>query len=180
MAKAGIFSNSLFYFTKDQEGQFTAPKDLPRHTLMMIANHDVATFNAWWHESDLEQRQQLQLFISSDSCAQAKRQRQQDKSNLLIWLAKYSTGKAALHVESDAKLIYQALTLVLASSHVELLTLQLDDLADEYLPVNIPGTDQEYPNWRRRLSKNSKQLLANEVFFSQLTNTRKQIKLTIT
>lgn len=176
LASAGIFSNSLFYFSKDQDGQFTAPENLPQHTLMMIANHDVATFNAWWHESDLEQRQQLHLFTDNEQFTHAQHQRKQDKVNLLIWLGNYSANKTALHADSDAKLVYQALVLVLAKSKVALLTLQLDDLAQEYLPVNIPGTDSEYPNWRRRLSKSSKQLLANNIFFSQLAETRKQAK----
>ena len=30
---------------------------------------------------------------------------------------------------------------------------QLDDLSLETLPVNLPGTSTEYPNWRRRLGR---------------------------
>jgi len=176
LANAGIFSNSLFYFSKDQDGQFTAPEHFPQQTLMMIANHDVATFNAWWHASDLQQRQQLQLFTDNEQFALEQRQRKQDKVNLLIWLVNYSANKTTLHADSDANQVYQALALVLANSTVALLTLQLDDLSQENLPVNIPGTDREYPNWRRRLSKNSKQLMANNMFFSQLAETRKQAK----
>jgi 4-alpha-glucanotransferase len=176
LANAGIFSNSLFYFCKGQDGQFTSPQHFPQHTLMMIANHDVATFNAWWHERDLPQRQQLRLFTDNEQFDLEQRQRKQDKVNLLIWLANYSTCKTAFHVDSDAKLVYQALTLVLANSAAALLTLQLDDLAQESLPVNIPGTDREYPNWRRRLSISTKELMVNNLFLSQLNETRKQLK----
>jgi 4-alpha-glucanotransferase len=176
LANAGVFSNSLFYFSKNQDGQFTAPEHLPEHTLMMIANHDVATFTAWWLESDLEQRQQLHLFTAREQFELAKSQRKQDKVNLLIWLSNYSLNKTSLSPESDAQLVYQALVLVLASSKVSLLTLQLDDLAEESLPVNIPGTDSEYPNWRRRLSKNSKQILTSNMFLSQLAKNRQQAK----
>jgi 4-alpha-glucanotransferase len=31
------------------------------------------------------------------------------------------------------------------------LSVQLDDLAGADLPINIPGTHTEYPNWRRKL-----------------------------
>ena len=173
LKNAGIFSNSLFYFSKDQNGLFTAPEHFPQHTLMMIANHDVAPFTAWWLESDLEQRQQLHLFSDNEQFVHAQRQRKQDKVNLLVWLSNYSLNKKSFYADSDAKLVYQALALVLASSKVALLTLQLDDLALEYLPVNIPGTDSEYPNWRRRLSQNSKQILANNAFLRQLAKNRK-------
>ncbi|NBI54308.1 4-alpha-glucanotransferase, partial [Photobacterium alginatilyticum] len=33
-----------------------------------------------------------------------------------------------------------------------LLSLQLEDWLEMDLPVNIPGTVDEYPNWRRKLS----------------------------
>jgi 4-alpha-glucanotransferase len=29
--------------------------------------------------------------------------------------------------------------------------IQADDLAEEIAPLNVPGTDKEYPNWRRRI-----------------------------
>ena len=38
-----------------------------------------------------------------------------------------------------------------ARSRSQLLSVQLDDLALLELPVNIPGTSSEYPNWRRKL-----------------------------
>ncbi|GAB7205291.1 hypothetical protein OS21_17810 [Dickeya oryzae] len=41
----------------------------------------------------------------------------------------------------------------LADSASALLGLQLEDWLDMATPVNVPGTDQEYPNWRRKLSR---------------------------
>jgi 4-alpha-glucanotransferase len=32
---------------------------------------------------------------------------------------------------------------------------QTDDLTQETEPLNVPGTDRERPNWRRRLSVNT-------------------------
>ena len=55
-------------------------------------------------------------------------------------------------VKNDAESIYRAVVLTLATTKAQFLCLQLDDLSGETLAVNIPGTDQEYPNWRRRLS----------------------------
>ena len=39
----------------------------------------------------------------------------------------------------------------LARSPVRLLLVQLDDLTEEGEQLNLPGTDTERPNWRRRL-----------------------------
>ncbi|WP_283206411.1 4-alpha-glucanotransferase, partial [Pseudoalteromonas piscicida] len=56
--------------------------------------------------------------------------------------------------------MYQALINLLAKAPAKMLTIQFDDLDEHKLPVNIPGTDQEYPNWRRRLNQTSAQIMA--------------------
>jgi glycogen operon protein len=39
-----------------------------------------------------------------------------------------------------------------AKSPCALMLVQADDLSEESEPLNVPGTDKERPNWRRRLS----------------------------
>jgi glycogen operon protein len=39
-----------------------------------------------------------------------------------------------------------------ASAPSAVMLIQADDLSEETEPLNVPGTDKEYPNWRRRLS----------------------------
>jgi len=38
---------------------------------------------------------------------------------------------------------------------------QVDDLAGEAVAVNLPGTDRERPNWRRKLALNLDDLFEN-------------------
>ena len=40
----------------------------------------------------------------------------------------------------------------MAKGKAALLSLQLEDWLQMDMPVNIPGTCDEYPNWRRKLS----------------------------
>ena len=44
-----------------------------------------------------------------------------------------------------------ALHRFLASTPSMLVVAQADDLVGETTAINLPGTDQERPNWRRRL-----------------------------
>jgi 4-alpha-glucanotransferase len=44
------------------------------------------------------------------------------------------------------------LHLYLARSATALVAVQIEDLLGETLPVNVPGTDRQYPNWQRRVS----------------------------
>ena len=39
----------------------------------------------------------------------------------------------------------------LARTPARIVVLQLEDALGETTPVNVPGTDREYPNWRRKL-----------------------------
>ena len=40
---------------------------------------------------------------------------------------------------------------------------QVDDLAGEEVGVNLPGTDMERPNWRRRISRPVERLFEGEL-----------------
>jgi glycogen operon protein len=50
----------------------------------------------------------------------------------------------------------------LGASSAKVALAQLDDLAAEQEPINIPGTTTEHPNWRRRLARPVKEIFASE------------------
>ncbi|SFD12294.1 4-alpha-glucanotransferase [Pseudoalteromonas denitrificans] len=174
LSDSHIYSNLLFYFEKNHLGEFIAPHEFTPHSLMMVANHDVPTFKAWWQQSDLMLRNNLNLFESKELFENAKRERVSDKTKLINWLNQYSNQKVQTNFnnQSDYKYIYQNLLIVLAHSPIKLLTVQLDDLDGNALPVNIPGTDKQYPNWRRRLSNSPSKLFSENEFFNQINRAR--------
>src|SRR6202035_1784509 len=51
----------------------------------------------------------------------------------------------------------------LAQAPSALVIAQADDLAGERSAVNLPGTDQERPNWRRRLAPDIEELFAGDM-----------------
>ena len=48
--------------------------------------------------------------------------------------------------------IGEAVHAFLASSRARLMLVQIEDIAGEVEQANLPGTTNEHPNWRRRLS----------------------------
>jgi 4-alpha-glucanotransferase len=56
----------------------------------------------------------------------------------------------------------EALQLHLAAGGSTLLSVQLEDWLEMDKPVNIPGTVDEYPNWRRKLAINLDDIFAQE------------------
>jgi 4-alpha-glucanotransferase len=173
MAEAEAYSNLLFYFEKNEHGHFRPISQLNNQALLMIANHDVPPFAHWWHGDDLALRSELKLFETEHHYHDALNQRKNDKRNLYQWLSENNPDLAQQDITTQtAQQIYRLLSLTLAGSQVRLLSLQLDDFDNNVAPVNIPGTDKEYPNWRRRLSKPIQELLADKVFFSALQEKR--------
>ena len=54
---------------------------------------------------------------------------------------------------------------------------QLEDWLEMDKPVNIPGTSTEYPNWRRKLSRNINDIFSNpnlEALARRMTAAREQ------
>ena len=57
-----------------------------------------------------------------------------------------------------------ALHLYLARSATALVALQIEDLLGMTEPVNVPGTDQEYPNWQRKVSADIEDMAAPRIW----------------
>lgn len=53
--------------------------------------------------------------------------------------------------ETDDTSIVLAAYRFLARSPARIVMLQIEDAIGERSPVNVPGTNREYPNWRRSL-----------------------------
>ena len=158
LAASGIYSNSLFYFEKQHDGEFLPLQELPKHCLIMIANHDVPPFCGWWQTDDLDIKRQYQL-IDDQQYQQQLHERQQEKQRLLRFIQLHSAEQ--LSETSDAMCVYGELAKALAHSETRLFALQLDDLDKQTYPVNIPGTNTEYPNWRRVLTHSSNAIFKN-------------------
>ncbi|QPB85246.1 4-alpha-glucanotransferase [Pseudoalteromonas rubra] len=172
MSDANLYGNILMYFAKDQQGHFKPSEQYRADTLLMVANHDVAPFNAWWTHNDILLRKDYQL-CSEQEATQMSMAREDDKAKLLTWLG--ANDISAAQQGSDVHSIYGAVLKKLAASPSKLLAVQLDDLEQQQLPVNIPGTDREYPNWRRRLTTPAEQTLEqNSHLMAEIKRIREQ------
>jgi 4-alpha-glucanotransferase len=158
LSRSGIFSNSLFYFEKQQNNEFIEVHDLAPHCLLMIANHDVPPFTGWWQHDDLKIKLHYKL-LDEQQLATQRAQRVQEQQCLLRFINR--TEHTALSINASAITVYSKLAQCLAGAPSQLFTLQLDDLDQQRYPVNIPGTDTQYPNWRRVLTHTCEDIFNN-------------------
>lgn len=160
-----IYGNRVLYFDEYLDGRLIEPGNKQPDALFMVTNHDVPTLTDWWSGDDLHRRRRLGL-IDSDEALQGQLEgRRRHRERLLEWLAGCALLPAdrsgdGVDREFDMALC-QALHQAAARGASRLVLLQLEDLQLLREPVNIPGTNREYPNWRRKQQFNTADIFAD-------------------
>ena len=153
-----MLSYRILYFEKDwHQGTIKPPADFPYYALCTAGSHDLPTLRGFWQESDLELREQLDLFPSDEFRQQQRQIRQRDRLEILAALKRENllAGEAinGSHGGEDfGSELARSIQRYLARSGSMLLMVQLEDLLSQAKQVNVPGTINEYPNWRVKLS----------------------------
>lgn len=156
LAQYGVFSYRVFMFEKAPDGGFLSPSHYPTHSLSALVTHDMPTLKGYWHCDDLVLGRELGLYPDDDVLAGLYASRHDDKQRILDsvdWHGWLNEGQSRWADNSEMNTsLNQGLQLHLAAGSSALLSLQLEDWLEMDRPVNVPGTFNEYPNWRRKLS----------------------------
>ena len=153
MPEFGLYHYKVLLFEK-LDGRFRRPDEYLRRALATATTHDLPTLRSYWEGRDIELRQRLHLYPSAEVEGEVIRERQRDRTLLLEALEAIGLRPVQPATPQDAFTaeLAHALHLYLARSATALVAVQIEDLLGETLPVNVPGTDREYPNWQRRVS----------------------------
>ena len=86
--------------------------------------------------------------------------RARDRQSLLEALKEQGLAPAtpASPDEPFSPELARAIHVYLARTSAILAAVQIEDLLGMVDPVNVPGTDQEYPNWQRKITQDIEQL----------------------
>ncbi|MEC5319133.1 4-alpha-glucanotransferase [Brenneria populi subsp. brevivirga] len=161
----GIYSYKVLFFEHDEQYRFRAPADYPRQALATIATHDLPTLRGYWQALDLSLGRDLGLYPSAELLQQQARSREKSKQGLLDAL--HLHGLLPQRVGRNSSLTTMGAPLnrgvqrYMADSASALVGFQLEDWLDMSAPVNVPGTNREYPNWRRKLSRTLESIFAD-------------------
>jgi glycogen operon protein len=151
LAGERMLSYRVLWFERQGE-EFAPPSAYPALAAACVSTHDLPTLAGWWRGVDLDERRKLELEDEA-SFEKALVERAREREELGQALLK--AGLIAELPAADAPLDESFLAAVhgfVARTPSMLALAQLDDLAGETVAVNLPGTDRERPNWRRRLS----------------------------
>lgn len=117
----------------------------PSESVASLNTHDMPTFAGFWEGSDIKQRHQMGL-LGETGAIEETEARARQKEALVQFLSK----KGLLSVDGGVDAILEALLVYLAGGRPQMVLANLEDLWLEKDPQNVPGSQGQYPNWRRR------------------------------
>ncbi|MBX3714877.1 MAG: glycogen debranching protein GlgX [Burkholderiales bacterium] len=150
LAQESILSYRVLWFERDG-ADFRAPSRYPALAAACVSTHDLPTIRGWWAGADLDERRALGLATDEETAA-ARAARLDDRARLQRAVEDAGATGPAPESGDEADRFAAALHRFIAATPCALALVQADDLAGETTAVNLPGTDRERPNWRRRLA----------------------------
>lgn len=158
MRRARMLSCRVLYFERTRTG-FRAGSSFPRDALLSASTHDLPPLATWWAADDAGLFRRLGL-LDADEAEARRAERAADRRALVERIRKEAArrpfaipppgGNRGDRAGALTPSLAAAIHAYLARTPCRILALQYEDLCGAQVPVNVPGTSTEYPNWRLR------------------------------
>jgi 4-alpha-glucanotransferase len=136
LERRGLWTYRVMQFERDHHGRFRPPHDYPEKALATFATHDLPTFAGWWSGHDMTVRRGLGL-----DPGETDDERQGSRHAIAEALARESPWQAG---------DFAAVARHLAETPSRIVCIALEDILGDIEQPNLPGTVEQYPNWRIR------------------------------
>ena len=143
LAGRGVLGTSMLWFEREEDGTPRRPDGWRRGCLAMVGTHDMPPAAAFLTGEQVTLRADLGLLTQPEADERAAAQ-----AEMTGWLAALAReGLLRTAAPSPAEFT-AALYGFLTRTPAMLIGVSLADAAGERRPQNMPGTVDEYPNWR--------------------------------
>lgn len=149
LSRWGLWTYRVMMFEREHDGRFRPPETYPADAVATFNTHDLSTFRGWLTGADLRTKQAIGIDAGETEEARVR------SRETLRWIL---TERAQEHAHDD----FAAAAMVLAQTPCRLVTVGLDDILDVVEQINIPGTVDQHPNWRRKLPVDVEDLAAHD------------------
>jgi glycogen operon protein len=153
-----VLSYRVVWFERAGES-FIQPSEYPVKAMACVSTHDLPTLEGWWRGVDIDEKERLAI-LTSEAATAERVARAKDKRAMLDALRGEGLFDAAAEDVAFDDALAMALHHFVARAPSLLAMAQLDDLAGESVAVNLPGTDVERLNWRRKLGPSVEKLFS--------------------
>ncbi len=138
IARWGLWCYRVMLFEREGDGRFKLPEAYPSAALATFNTHDLPTFRGWLDGHDMRVKRAIGFDPGESDDARAW-----GRQKLREMLGERAPDYAPDDIAAVAEF------LGVTPSH--LVAISLDDVLGERDQVNIPGTTDQHPNWRRKL-----------------------------
>lgn len=164
MAKANVLSYRILVFEQDDKG-FKGRSRYPVKAFACLSTHDLPVLSAWWRGDDVARRRDFGLVDAAQSAAEAL-SREAERRALIRRLrqARVLADRPSAEAPDLPDGVLDAAHRFLARTPCLLVGVRLADLVGPVAPTNVPGTVDDYPNWRPRSPVDISNIAAHPVF----------------
>ena len=143
LAGRRVLGTSMLWFERDEDGTPRRPDGWRRGCLAMVGTHDMPPAAAFLTGEQVTLRANLGLLTQPEAEERAAAQ-----AEMTGWLAALAREGLLRTAAPSPKEFTVALYGFLTRTPAMLIGVSLADAAGERRPQNMPGTVDEYPNWR--------------------------------
>lgn len=146
---AGVLGSRVLYFERDEDEQLIASSAYPELALASVATHDLPTAAGWWRDAATDVQVELGLLAEDRSETQERARTATEREEMIALLrAEGLVGRAPTEAE-----LVTAMHAFLARTPCRLVAASPADAVGDTRQPNMPGTTDEYPNWRLPLAE---------------------------
>lgn len=137
--ESGVLGSAVLWFETSADGWFLPPSTWRRDALASVTTHDLPTAAGWLSEEHVRVRAELGLLGHS---LEHEQERVRSERDLLLGMLQHE----GLLKEGDDPVL--ALHRALVASPCRVVLAAYGDAVGDLRQPNLPGTIDEYPNWR--------------------------------
>jgi 4-alpha-glucanotransferase len=157
LGAAGVFSYRVFYFEREHWGGWKPPAHYPVQSLAVVTTHDLPTLGGYWEGVDIETRSTLGLFPSEEAQNAMWAERHREKAGILAALKSEGLLPSGMpddpaEVPMMTTELMEAILQYLACTPASIVLANIEDVLGTRCQANLPGTVDQHPNWRRKVS----------------------------
>ena len=155
MERNDILSYRVLFFEREAAA-YKPATTYPRKALACVATHDLAPLAGWWTCEDIAERKAVGQ-IDAAAAENAEGERRVERARLAEAVGDPGLDRRG---NEDVTPVIRDVHRFIGETPSMLVVAQADDLLGAESGVNLPGTDRERPNWRRRLPVGTDDLFA--------------------
>ncbi|GIE79623.1 4-alpha-glucanotransferase [Actinoplanes philippinensis] len=155
LQRTNMLGSAVLWFTRDDEGGYRPSAGYPRNALASVSTHDLPTAAGFLAGEQVEVRAAL-----GQLAGPVEEERESWRTDRALLLARLRE-EGLLGADPGTEDVVVAMHEFLARTPCRMVTASLHDVLLERRQPNLPGTFDEYPNWRIPLGRDLTEVVAD-------------------